>query len=373
MANNTMEELEESFSIDSISRDLHQPLTNSEIMNEAEAVRICPLSEFVTSLPDAFTCQLQPSEPRLRASISPAEPDDIIVCIESNMLQAHRLVFPENRGRILMSRTVNQMNGLAYQLISRPLLMVVRVMYRAQRNSKWYLQVAYLTVLINTKHPSIQSQLEDGLKRGLRSITNGRQFAVELNFNAMIASWLKTVLCREHVLWTTSHSCEFFLRCEGASLVITNCSEYNSLFDVRAPGCCCIWMFCLPCCLITCPAYTVTRRITVDDHTVNIKAESSYWDLQNHETAEEAVIHLREILCGENVDWNQVYEVLWRRCTEERLRARGERRSNDSPHHGVVSSQPQGSSSSSDADLPSYEEAVLLSGKVNDAMVLQES
>lgn len=57
----------------------------------------------------------------------------------------------------------------------------------------------------------------------------------------------------------------------------------------------------------------------------------------------------------------------------ERLRARGERRSNDSPHHGVVSSQPQGSSSSSDADLPSYEEAVLLSGKVNDAMVLQES
>lgn len=66
-------------------------------------------------------------------------------------------------------------------------------------------------------------------------------------------------------------------------------------------------------------AFQVTRCITVDDHLVKVKAEASYWDLEGHGDPDEAVMHLREILCGENVDWNQIHDHMMRTFHEGTL------------------------------------------------------
>lgn len=100
MASLGMEVSEEISATDSVHQDLgHSALMTPGNDDGSFAVRITPLSSFVSNLPNSFSCHSQSAEPRLKMAISPSQPDDLVVCIEQNMLNCHRLVFPENRGR----------------------------------------------------------------------------------------------------------------------------------------------------------------------------------------------------------------------------------------------------------------------------------
>ncbi|KAJ8035928.1 hypothetical protein HOLleu_19754 [Holothuria leucospilota] len=331
----------------------------------AAAIRIIPLIEFAQNLPEMFDSGFLPAEPRLRARISPVHPEVFLVCIDQDLLTSHRLIFPQNRGRVLYSRTVNQMNGLAYQLITRSLLMVVRVTYQVLRNAKWHRQEDFLVVIVNTKHPSIQPQLENALRKGLRSISRGKRYSVELNFDPLITRWMKSVFYTEHEQWKASCNCvQNFVGCWGGRIVITNTSEYEHCFDVGNPDCCCLWIFFPLCCLLMCPAYKTSRQILVDDHKIFIDGGACYWDLKNHPDQDSALAQLKRTFYREQIDKNEIFLVIQLRHQRELQPSREERDEQSVSSVEPISSQPQ----SEDGDLPSYEDAVLLLAKTNEGM-----
>lgn len=190
--------------------------------------------------------------------------------------KTHEAWFPDSMGRVLKVETVRQYDDLVQRLLTRPLVFDVKLERRHKSGRTRYILKCDIIVTVNTSHPVIQSQMQKLLDGGREDISAGRNFAIEFNFNSILKHWFSTVHQGQDGLFDTTYDCTY------AKVVVTNSTEFNSMYACSPQGVC-LFLLCLPCCIFMCPAYRISRCLTTVDHEGDIQGTVSYLTFKREE------------------------------------------------------------------------------------------
>ncbi len=147
---------------------------------------------------------------------------------------------------------------------------------------------------VNTKHPHIAHLLQTELAKGMAALKEGKNFAVEFNFNPVMVSWVQSLFQNQDsgdlCVWDTTYGSEH------GKVTVTSYSEFEDCFACQYPSVL-AWVVCFPCCLLTCPCYRFHRALTVEDFGGPVSGViAAYWSpvaqLRNLEETIACVLHL---------------------------------------------------------------------------------
>ncbi|XP_038067775.1 uncharacterized protein LOC119737463 isoform X2 [Patiria miniata] len=192
--------------------------------------------------------------------IMPHDPAQINVC---DRTKEGKSLFPDTMGGVLVVHTETEFQQLTARLLERPIFFTVSV----ERHSKqMFSKVTHITkgrlaVFVNTQHPHVHHLIQSRLAQGMDSLKRGKHFAVEFDFNNIFASWMRGMYVSADL---QSSLASIHYTAGSGKVTVTSYSEPNECFtDPCSLVLMC--MFCLPCCLLTCPCYRIHRAVTVDD------------------------------------------------------------------------------------------------------------
>ncbi|XP_030846022.1 uncharacterized protein LOC105438946 [Strongylocentrotus purpuratus] len=220
------------------------------------------VEDFVKNPPPYFQVQHCVRHPVIRPV-----PERVNLCAHD---KSHEAWFPDSMGRILKVSTVAQYDQLVQRLLTRPLVFDVKLERRHKSGRTRYILKCDIIVTVNTSHPVIQTQMMQIFDGGREDIVNGRNFALEFNFNSILKGWFRTVhQGQDSLLFNTTYHCAY------ANIVVTNSTEFNSMYSFSPEGVC-MFLMCLPCCIFMCPIYRISRCLTTVDRDTDIDGEVSY-------------------------------------------------------------------------------------------------
>ncbi|XP_071498231.1 uncharacterized protein [Diadema antillarum] len=220
------------------------------------------LEDFVKNPPPYFQVQHCMRHPVIR----PVH-NQVNLCAYNSSREAW---FPDSMGRVLKVETVEQYDALVHRLLSCPIVLDV-VLERSHKSGRIrYILKCDIIVTINTAHPVIRAQMQKLLEEGREDIVNGRNFAIDFDFDGILKSWFSSLhQGQDSILWNTTYSCCY------AHVVVTNSTEFNTMFGCNSVGIC-GFIMCLPICIFMCPIYRISRCLTTVDRDADINGEVAY-------------------------------------------------------------------------------------------------
>ncbi|XP_071785779.1 uncharacterized protein [Asterias amurensis] len=220
-------------------------------------------------------------------------PQQLNVCDRSSK---RKTMFPDSMGGVLKVSTEAELQSLINRLMQNPIFFTVDI----ERSSKAtcsnvrYITRGQLAVTVNTKHPHIAHLLQTQLAQGMAALKEGKNFAVEFNFNPIMVSWVQSLFQNQDDL--DMCGCNTSYSSENGKVTVTSYSEFEDCFGCQYPGVL-AWVVCFPCCLLSCPCYRVHRALTVEDFGGPVSGViATYWSpvaqLRNLEETVACVLQL---------------------------------------------------------------------------------
>ncbi|XP_041478557.1 uncharacterized protein LOC121426349 [Lytechinus variegatus] len=270
------------------------------------------VEDFVKNPPPYFQVQHCVRHPVIRPI-----PEQVNLCAHD---KSHEAWFPDSMGRVLKVSTVAQYDQLVERLLSRPLVFDVKLERRHKSGRIRYILKCDIIVTVNTSHPVIKNQMQQIFSGGREDIVNERNFALEFNFNSILKSWFSTVHQGQDGIFDTTYDCTY------ADFVVTNSTEFNSMYSCSPEGVC-LFLMCLPCCIFMCPAYRIARCLTTVDRDTDVRGDVSYLTFKREQRSAQ----------DELLDMFRQYLV-------QQMMEQGSRQNREQPYLGVadVTRQPGG-------------------------------
>ncbi|XP_077862430.1 uncharacterized protein LOC144344223 [Saccoglossus kowalevskii] len=218
---------------------------------EQPMIGISLMEDFLNGLPSMF--EIRWNDERGHSEVH-QDPSRVNVFVHSDR---HAPDFPNTQGGLIQIETEDEFEVFATSFVAKPLFLDVFSQNRKRSGNFRVITSAYFAVLVNTKHPHIKEQLQRGIDEARKYISNGEKFALEFDFSDLIKEWFADTLGGDTLCQGSYYS-------KYGRICITNHTKYHHCFDC-SPETVDLWICCLPCCLVMCPAYTAYRKFTCKD------------------------------------------------------------------------------------------------------------
>uniref|UniRef100_H2Z1F2 Uncharacterized protein n=1 Tax=Ciona savignyi TaxID=51511 RepID=H2Z1F2_CIOSA len=149
------------------------------------------------------------------------------------------------------------------RLLTLPIYMRVELRRHRKSGNTTHINYGTFIVMVNTKHPSIQSQIREYLDQAELHMKDQERFALEFDFGPVLRSWYKQRHDNSRGSYIAKNSC----------FCITNFRAKSKIFVNPV-----MWVLCLPVCLVTAPAYCAYRHALSEDFTCKMKSAVRYVD-----------------------------------------------------------------------------------------------
>ncbi|XP_070566691.1 uncharacterized protein [Ptychodera flava] len=214
-------------------------------------IGVALMEDFVNGLPSFFDIRWneEAGQPTIHQ-----DPSRVNVFVHSDK---HSDDFPDTKGGIIHVHTEEEFEAFVGGFLSKPMFFDVFCQNRKRSGNFRIITTAYFAVLVNSSHPRIKEQLENGLDQARKCIRNGDKFALEFDFKDIVKSWFADTL-------DGGALCNGSYYSKYGRICITNHTKYQHCFDCSSETFD-FWVCCLPCCLLSCPTYTIYRKFTCKD------------------------------------------------------------------------------------------------------------
>ncbi|XP_038067777.1 uncharacterized protein LOC119737465 [Patiria miniata] len=258
-------------------------------------IYITLLEEFKRCPPRFFTAtSTSHGNPVLRH-----DPARINVCDRS---QQGKSMFPDTMGGVLVITTETELQQLTARLLERPIFFTVSIERSASEvcSKVTHTTRGRLAVFVNTQHPHVHHLIQSQLAQCMDTLKQGKNFAVEFDFNDVFVTWMKAVY-QEADLQTMDCGCNIKYSCSSGKVTVTNYSEFEEIFACT-PSLLVMFVVCLPCCLLTFPFYRIHRAVNVEDFGGKVTGlQPSYWSAEAEmQGMEEILSRVLQLIAQDN-------------------------------------------------------------------------
>ncbi|XP_022106641.1 uncharacterized protein LOC110987840 [Acanthaster planci] len=226
------------------------------------AINVTLMEQFLQAPPTCFRVVERPTRKRQR--FLSHDPTKITSCARSMSK-----IFPDTKGGCLWVHNEAELESLTKTLLSLPIFLTATAVRTHRKSGVRKVTVvtkAKVAVIVNTQHVQIQHHFKTMLAEAVDLMRKGKKFAVEFDFNPVLAEWLESAFVsmgKDGASYNTWYSSRH------AKITITNCGERISTFVCSEGGlssCCLLsWVAFFPCCLMVCPIYRLQRALRVTD------------------------------------------------------------------------------------------------------------
>nr|XP_006825784.1 PREDICTED: uncharacterized protein LOC102809401 [Saccoglossus kowalevskii] len=223
-------------------------------MPEDAMITVASMPDFLNSLPSCF--QVLPDGIY-------HDPHRVNVFLHSDQ---HKGTFRSTHGGTILVSNEQELEDWRQNILSKPMFLDVFCKRRVALGVVTIVYEIYFAVLINTRHPHIKQQIERGFNEARRLVSEGKNYSVEFDFTSPIREWYSDASQQINGM------CAGSIFGKYGRLCITNTSKFKPCFRCNLETTR-YWILCLPCCLLSCPFYSLHRHLTCEDVNITIGAE----------------------------------------------------------------------------------------------------
>nr|XP_002127814.1 uncharacterized protein LOC100181832 [Ciona intestinalis] len=178
-----------------------------------------------------------------------------------NVFTANKDYFANAYSNELKVNTLEEFALIKQRLLTLPIYMRVELRRHRKSGNTTHINYGTFIVMVNTKHPSIQPQLQECLDRAESYLREEQKFALEIDFGPVLRSWYK--------LRHDNSSASYIAK--NSYFCITNFRKKSKVFVNPV-----WWILCLPVCLLAAPLYCAYRHALSEDFSCVLKSAVRY-------------------------------------------------------------------------------------------------